>query len=85
MARQHSHTVLILRPQKQGAGDQLLTPPDLLLGPFSLPNQVGVPLLGHAQEGQGRGLSPGTGPSARLASSPSLPETHLIFSCQWQY
>lgn len=51
MALQHSHTMLILQPQKQGASDQLLTPPDLLLGPFSLPNQDGDqhPLLGHAQ------------------------------------
>jgi len=73
-------------PQEPGAGDRLLTPPDLLPGPSS-PHQGGdqQPLLGHAQEGQGRGLSLGRAPSVRLASSPSLPEPHLLVSCQWQY
>lgn len=85
-ARHHSRTVVIPEPPKQGAGDQLLTPPDLPRGPSSLPNHVDDqhPLLRHVQEGQGTGLSHSRGPSAKLVSSPSLPVACSIFSCQWR-
>lgn len=65
-ARQCSHTVLVLRTPKQHAGDELLIPPDLLLGQ--------LPVLGHAQEGLGCGLSPG-----RVLEQYWLP--HLLQKC----